>query len=1226
MKRHTAVSLLGKTLRSFILTFLWSLILLFFESAPLRAQEFRATLSGAVSDPSGGAVPNAVVTAVADSTHFSYTGKTNSAGRYNIPYVLPATYTMTVEAKGFRTFIQKNVAVATAEYQGLNFKLEVGALSEQVTVTSAPDVLDTASGSAGAVLTSTEIQNAPLNGRQIYMLLGTTPGSQFLQTQFGASGYSGTRGWDVSNNYSIGGGVQGYNEYLLNGTSITIMTGFGAEGTWMVAPNNDAIQELNIITIPYDARYGDTMGGIVNIVTKSGTNDFHGELYEYLENGSFNANNFENNFNGVPRQNTHQHQYGGIFGGPVVKNKAFFFGSFEGYWENIPFTTLTSVPPAYLRFQPGSSGVDFSQTGYTIYDPSTTTCTSGGTLGNCSGNSYARTEFPNDTIPASRISSIGAALLNLFPLPNTNTSSLTNNYIASAPDKYRYYQPMLRLDWITGPKTHWYSMFEYQWGREFRDSSGFTGPAETGNINTFRSNVVGSLDMTRNFSPTMVGDFKISFTRYHDYFPNGPFATPTPSSIGLNMPSIPTSSRQLLPQISFSELYPRIIGNSLSQNVDQAEDLDVDFTKTHGKHTFEFGGEIGRWNFANPESVGSPNGTFSFGTGATQYNPTKSGALPGITDGNPIASLLLGYPSGGGVDWDTTRYETVGHYSVYGQDNWHVFRRLALNVGLRYDVEAGPVDRTNGLNRGMCLTCVNPITNNPTYQANIANPSNVSAWQSAYSALGGPMPSLSTVYGGIQFAGVNGQPRDAYNVDWGDIGPRLGFAFAINEKTVIRGGWGWVFGYGIEGGTSDGFSLSTPYIASLNGGATPTDYFLNGTPFPNGAQKPLGASAGLLTAVGSSSASLDFPQRKIPRATITSIGLERSLPFHTVLNVRYVGNHARALRTLGVFQWINGTLPLSWGYPQLQQSTYNAAFASQLNQQVPNPYYGVLPTNTSLGSSPTIAAVNLLVPYNEFGLVGDYTNPFGKSQYDALEVEAKKRLYGADRGLEYTLAYTYSHNEEQTHYLNGWPWQDPHPLDELVFYDRPNVFVLRWNWDLPWGKGAKYLLRNPSTWLGAVVNHWRVDGIFSAESGFPEGLPGGRWYTSSHSFAPDGGQTNAQWFYNCNGQPLNCFQSIPSRGQANLPDRVGYMRLPSVPNLDLSLQKEFHLTEAKKVQFRVDSFNTTNSVLFGGPDLNPRDTIKPLNSTSNWMTGFGTIAPFQNNFPRILQLSLKLMF
>ena len=261
MNARTGVSLLGVRLRRSIFTFLGLLILLSFETAPLRAQEFRATLSGAVSDPSGGTIPNAVVTALENSTRLTYTGRTNSTGWYYIPYVLPGTYTMTVEAKGFRTLIQKNVAVTTAQSQGLNFNLEVGALSEKVIVTLPSDVLDTAGGSAGAVLTTTEIQNAPLNGRQIYMLLGTTPGSQFLQTQFGASGYSGTRGWDVSNNYSIGGGVQGYNEFLLNGTSITIMTGFGSEGTWMVAPNNDAIQELNIITVPYDARYGDTMGG-----------------------------------------------------------------------------------------------------------------------------------------------------------------------------------------------------------------------------------------------------------------------------------------------------------------------------------------------------------------------------------------------------------------------------------------------------------------------------------------------------------------------------------------------------------------------------------------------------------------------------------------------------------------------------------------------------------------------------------------------------------------------------------------------------------------------------------------------------------------------------------------------------------------------------------------------------------------------------------------------------
>jgi hypothetical protein len=1212
----------------------WHIVAIFviaFIFSPIRicAQEFRATLSGIVDDPSGAAIPGASVTAVENDTGLAYNAKTDAAGKYYIPYVLPGIYKMSVTSTGFQNFQEDNVTVTTAQSQGLNFNLQVASVSTQVTVTSAPPLLDTTSASGGAVLTTQEIESLPLNGRQIYMLLATTPGTQFLQTQFGASGYSGTRGWDVSNNYSIGGGVQGYQNFLLNGTSITIMTGFGAQGTWMVAPNADAIQETNVVTIPYDARYGDTLGGVVNIATKSGTNGFHGDLYEYLENGAFNANNFESNFNDLPRQNTIQHQYGGTFGGPIVKNKAFFFGSFEGYWENIPFTILASVPPAYLRFAPGSSGVDFTPSGYTIYDPLTTVCNApGGTLGNCPGNNFSRTEFPNDTIPAGRINTAGAALLNLFPAPNTNANSITNNYIASAPDKYRYYQPMLRLDWVTGPGTHWYGMFEYQRGTEFRNSSGFTGPAENGDINTFRSNIVGSIDMSHVFSNTMDGDFKLSFTRYHDDFPDGPLATPTPSSIGLNMPTIPTATKQLLPEITFSELYPQVVGNSVSQDVDQAEDVDVDFTKTFGRHTFQFGSEIGRWNFGNPGSVGHPNGTFSFGTSPTQLNPTNRGN----NDGNVIASLLLGDPTGGGVDWNSTDYETIVHYSVYAQDNWHVSRKLSLNLGLRYDIEAGPIERYNHLNRGMCLTCVNPITSNSVYQTNIANASNNAAWQAAYSTLGTSAPNLSTVYGGIQFAGVNGQPRDAYDVDWTVLSPRLGFAYAFNDKTVLRAGWGWVAGYGIEAGTSDGFSISTPYITSLNGGATPTSYFQSGAPYPSGAEAPLGASAGLLTGVGNT-AQLDFPQRKIPRATIISAGISRTLPWETVLNVRYVGNHARDLRTQGVFTWINGTLPLDFGYyPDLQQSDYNATFASEINAQLPNPYYGVLPSNTSMGSSPTTSAVNLLVPYSQFGLVGNYTKPFGKSQFDALEVEAKKRLYGAKHGADFTVAYTHSRNEEQTHYLNGWPWQDAHPLNERIAYDRPNTLAISWAWDLPWGEGARYVLPHPNRWLGELVSDWRLSGVFTMESGEPEGLPGGRWFTSSHSFAPDGGQNPAQWIYNCNGQPSSCWESIPSRGQGNLPDRIGYIRQPSTPNLDLSLQKDFPITESKKLALRADAFNATNSVLFGGPDLNPNDCIsgqagcKTAFLAHGWAQGFGTIAPFQDNFPRIVQLSLKLFF
>ena len=1187
----------------------------------MSAQEFRSTLTGRVTDPSGAVIPGALVTAVKNDTHQTYTAKSDNSGDYYIPYVLPGLYTVTVEAKGFKKNVQGNVLLQASESYGLNFKLQVGATTQSVTVTAAPPLINTASGSSGTILTGRAIESLPLNGRQVYMLIGTTPGSQFLQTQFGASGYSGTRGWDVSNNYSLAGGVQGYNMFTLNGTNITMMGGFGEEGSWMTAPNIDAVQEVNVMTNTYDARYGNTAGGTVNMVTKSGTNQYHGDIYEYLENGALNANTFERNYSGIPRQNTIQHQYGGTFGGPIKKDKIFFFGSFEGYWENIPFSTLTSVPT------PAERQGNFSQSGYTVYDPTTTVCNSGGTLDNCPNNDYSRTEFANDAIPTGEITQAGQAFVNLFPLPNINQGSVNNNYIATTPDTYRYYQPMVRVDYNTSDKTRWYSFYEWQKGHEYRNSSGFTGPAENGDINSMRTNTIATEDMTHVFSPTLVGDFKLSFTRYFQSFPNGPLSTPTPSSIGLNMPYVGTASKDLLPQVTFGELYPQIVGNAVTTQMNQTLALNVDFTKIHGAHSFEFGGEIDRWNFADPNSVGNPNGTFSFGTQPTQYNPTQRNTLTGINDGNVIASLLLGYPTGGSVNWNSTVYETIPDYAIYGQDNWRVTHRLTLNIGLRYSVEGGVVDRFNGLNRGMCTTCINPITNNSTYQANIANSTNIAAWQAAYSALGVNDPKLSNVYGGIQFTGAYGQPRNAYNVDWSNIAPRLGFAYQINDKTVIRGGWGWMFAYGIEGGTSSGYSIATPYNYTLNGGVTPTNYFQTGTPYPDGAERPVGSSLGLETNLGNQQ-SLDFPQRKIPRSTIMSIGIERQLPRHTVLSVKYSGNYARALRTQGVFTWVNGSLPLTFGYPQLQQNTYyanngqGAALAGELGAQVPNPYYGVVPPGSSLGSSKTVQAVRLLVPLSQFGLVGNYTNPYGKSWYDSLQVKVNKRLYGATRGLTYQLSYTYSKNMILNTYRNGWPWQDPSPIYEPVGYDRTNVFSLSGEWDLPFGKGARYFLTNPSRPVGALVNGWRLSGILSDETGFPQGMPGG-WHTSTHSLVPDGGPTIAQWLYNCNGDPRACYTSVPAWGQGNQPDRVGYLRQPHIANLDLSLQKNFHLTESKRLQFRADALNLTNTPLFGGPDTNPNDTIKQVDG--RWQ-GFGTINLFQQNFPRIIQLSLKLYF
>ena len=425
--------------------------------------------------------------------------------------------------------------------------------------------------------------------------------------------------------------------------------------------------------------------------------------------------------------------------------------------------------------------MDFTDSGYTIYDPLSTSCSNGKAITGCTGT-LQRTAFPGDTIPASRISPIGAVVLNLYPLPKINNSGLQNNYIANVPDKYLYNQPMVRVDYDLTDSTRLYSLFALQKGTEFRDSSGFTGVAENGNINTLRQELMASQDVTHIFSPTFLVDVKASFSRFQDSFPNGNFSDlVNPTSIGLNMPSVPTTTIKQLPQFTTSDgFYPQVVGNNVSNDVYNNYILDIDFSKTWGKHSMHFGGELAEYQYANPGSVGSPNGYFNFGTQYTQANPYQRGTIPGVNDGFDVADMLLGYPDGGGVDYNRTQFDYYPTYAMYFQDDWKVTRRLTINVGVRYDIQTGTKERHNGLNRGLCTLCINPITNDPVYQANLT------ADSAALEAVGINPASLRTLYGGIEFAGANGQQKDAYNTDYTNLGPRFGFAYLLTPKTVIR--------------------------------------------------------------------------------------------------------------------------------------------------------------------------------------------------------------------------------------------------------------------------------------------------------------------------------------------------------------------------------------------------------------------------------------------------------
>jgi hypothetical protein len=1216
---------------------------------PSLGQEFRAVLTGQLTDPSGAIIRNGVVTAIENSTGISYKDKTSDRGVYYIPYVLPGTYTVSAEANGFKIAVQDNVLLTASKTFAQNFKLEVGAVSERVEVTAAPPDLETASGSGGTVIDARQLESVPLNGGQVYMLIGTTPGSQFAQTQFGAGGgYSGTRGWDVTNNYTMGGGVVGQNQFTLNGTNMTQQTGYGqmSSGAWNVSPNIDAIQEANVMTTTYDARYGRTSGGTVNVVTKSGSNGFHGSADEAYEGTLMNANVYQNNLAGAPRNGQVQNQFHITAGGPVKRNKLFFFFGFEGYRESIAGTVLEHVPPAYLRpGYNGNSGVDFSlvqtmdpaefPTGLPVYQPGTAYCVTGGPVTSCNDNNVAQIQFPGDALPAAQINPIGTALLNYVPLPNISSAqnlASGNNYLGHTPDLYAYNQPMVRVDESITNATKMYSFFEWQRGTEFRNGNGFAGVAAHGNINWVRENWVATQDFTHVFSPTLLGDFKFSFSRYYTQTPDGDLAAAVdPASIGLTMPLPGTTTQKDLPEIGVNDNWSAgvigggtVFGNEPGAEVTNNFGFDSDITKTWGAHNLHIGGTVSEFQFGNPGDIGSANGNFSFGSEFTQYDPhntscyqaTPNGAnscSSNTPNGSGLASLLLGYPTGGGVDWNGTIFEGQPVYAIYAQDDWRVNHRLTLNLGVRYDVQRGLRERHDHLNRGLCLTCVNPITNDSTYQANIADTANQAAWATA-----GVTPP-STVMGGVLFAGDDGQSRDAYDTDWGNVGPRVGFAFAADPKTVFRGGFGIVYSFGLEGGSSIGQYQSTSYLITHDNN-NPTTSFQSGNPFPNGLVKPEGNTNGLLTDVGQCCLQVDFPGRKIPREKVFSFGMQHEFPAAIVLDARYAANYTSKLRT---FLWINGAASLAADQAAVAEP-------SIWSQQVPNPYYNVASEVTGgCGTSTTVEAIDLVLPLSQYcspggnSLVGEYNAPLGHNWYNGLEVKLTKRIQGnVGRGLSFQLAYTWSKTINGDGYQNGWPYQDPSQQHWLAGTDRTNVLGLTSVWDLPVGKGGA-LFANPNPILGTIINHWTLSSVVSAQSGTPVGVNTGYYYDCQHNFRPDNGTSVRQghWFY----ADKSCWQGIPNWGLSTLEGDTDVVRNPTITNVDLSLLKNVPIHDKFAFILRLDAFNSLNTVLFGGPDTNPGDSTANYTQGAGW-SGFGTVGPTQQNFPRVLQVSGKITF
>lgn len=1163
-----------------------SLILL---STGLFAQDFRATLSGDVTDPSGAAIPGATVKATNKGSNATKEAKTTREGRYSIPYLDPGEYEVEVLATGFQATKRIGVVLEVADKVNVPFKLALGQITQEVTISGTQEVIQTDTADRGFVFDPLKTQEYPLNGRQTYMLMSLTPGVVFTQEQFGASGFSGTRGWDVNSSYKINGARTGENLFLLNGAPIS-----DNGGTWGVAPNVEAVQEFKVMTNTYDASFGRFGGGVVNTTLKSGGSKWNGDVFEFFRNRVLDANNFQNNAQGLPKGYHNQHQFGGVAGGPIRKDKDFLFVSFEGWQEVVPFPALSSTPPRIL-----ADGQHFTDLGYKIYDPLTAHGCNAATEP-CRGQPYISNPFPNNVIPGSRISPVGQKILSYYPAPTGG--GINNNYVnAGNLGRYYYEQPMARWDHIFPNNDKLYAVWTFQTGHEYRSTTGFPKPAATGNTNNQRIDHNAILDYTHVLNPRAVLDIRASFGRFVQITPGYSDLTLTAKSLGItNLTPSPNSPGAVPPSISLGDYSGPIFGSStaFSWSTYNQFNFAPSITLTRGRHTIRAGFEL-NYVYQASNSTGSSNGNFTFNSGWTQQTKSQRN---GSLDGSSVASLLLGNPDSGNISYNDSIFRSRPYYGFYVQDDWKVSNRLSVNLGLRYDAQIPWQERYNRENRGWDPSTKSPLSDQVLAkwsqlkaQYDAANPNAKYAYPAA--------PSVLT--GGFVFPGAGGQPRRLYNTDWTNIQPRLGLAYRIFNKTVIRMGGGLYYQSTTQGGTTTGFQQSTPYTASLDGGVTPSaGSNLNGAyslvnPFPNGILAPTGNGLGILTNIGNG-VSYDPPSFTVPRTYQYSFGIQQQVGKSIVMEVAYAGNYQNHIN----FSQNLNHEPYAAQLIAIQDPSY-------YSRSVPNPFYGILPITSSLGNSPTLSANNLLRPDPIYQGITNNLIQQGKYKSDQLQVSIQKRNLGGSNSaagaLTWAISYAFGKAFEMNHRLNDWNTNEQ-PIREIDNTDKAQNLSIHGVWDLPFGKGRRFL--GQANWFtqGALGN-WKMAGILSFESGNPTGWPNlintcASWHAAN--------QNENSWYNN----DKTCYKQLANGNVLRtVPDRFSDIRDPSVgPSINLAMEKDFRITERYRLQFRGESFNITNHPQRPGPDGN-------INSAT-----FGQLPKSQLNFPRLVQLAAKLYF
>jgi hypothetical protein len=1141
-------------------------------SLPLLGQDPRGFIRGTITDSSGAVVPGVRVRATAADTGVSAIAQTNESGLYNIPYLIPGFYRLTVEHTGFKTFVHQKVEVRVSETTEIPITLEVGQIAETVEVTDTAPPLETASASLGLVMDQRRISELPQRGGNPLELTLLAPGvANTTNLRLRKS-----MAPEATSDFSADGAGRYTNEFQIDGISNTAADRGRGYARVAYAPPASSVREFKMQTSAYDASVGHTMGTIVNVSTASGTNELHGEAHWFLRHSALDAPNFFNNKNNTRQALYQDNRWGASAGGPIRlpklyngSNRSFFFFAYEGNQFGVPTQFTRTVPTADQRNGDFSALLPLTNANYAIYDPQSTVAAANGR--------FSRTPFPGNIIPRTRLDPLGVNLANLYPLPTSRgTSDFRNNYFSTPKAIQKTYSTLLRLDHAVNENHRLFMRLHYDFWKENKNHDFLN---EINGIHQNRPNRGVALDDVLVINPTTVLNLRYGFTstkwwqyrvsRGIDYAALG-FS---PQLIALT-----EKGQAPLPRITPGAYSPLSGWENPGDGVNSSltHSAQASFTILKGSHTLRFGPEWRVYRSFNNRRPIANAPDFSFTNTYTRGPLDNSPAAP---IGQDLAAMLLGVP-GGSMEVASSSALQNQYFALFLQDDWKIHRRLTINYGVRYELETPVTERYDRLQAGFDATTPNPIQ--AQARANYAR---------------NPIPELPVdqfrVLGGLTWVNQSGIGRSPYLGEKNNIMPRIGFAFELNPKTVLRGGYGIFFntlGINTILPLQTGYDQSTPIQATLDSGLTYRATTAN--PFPTGLLQPRGPSGGLETNLGQALTAY-FRPNKQGYAQRWSFGIQRMLPGQIALDTSYVANRGTRL---DVSQEFNAT-PAQYlsRSPVRDQATIDF-----LSRTFPNPFRG---TNPIYGAN--ISRANLLRPFPQFGDI-EIEVPTGYSWYHSLQIRAERRFL---QGFTFQLAYTYAKTMEALEFLNA---ADTVPYESISAFDRPHRVASTGIWEVPVGKGRRFASSLPGP-VDFFLGGWQIGAVVALQAGAPMGFGNAIFNGDLKNIPLPGEQRDVdRWFNVDAGFNRNASQQLASNYRL-FPLRFSGIRSPGQRSWDFSLVKTFPIRESIRAQFRADAYNAWNHTNLNAPNTTPTNTA------------FGRITSTAGD-SRNWQMSLKMIF